>query len=234
VVPPGGVVDRHVCRPPEAVPRAPGVDVSEQTAVGGPQVTGHRAGRSPAVDVSGGGWPQAPRTTPTTSTSKGAVRSQRVGVAAAPAPSAGAAWAASLPASRGSQRTVAEGTKGPRQDACARQRVTLGQEGRPERPGWRVIKRRGGVAPPSSDSMSHAPASTSLRTLVWLSGLRGAVEQGCEEGKTERGMDHDDVRQYAGWHPHRLLTMLAHVCLWPRKLHVGKTAPALTVAHVRR
>lgn len=49
VVPPGGVVYRHVCRPPEEVQRSPGVDFSEQTPVGGNNVTGHRAGRPPAV-----------------------------------------------------------------------------------------------------------------------------------------------------------------------------------------
>jgi hypothetical protein len=37
----------------------------------------------------------------------------------------------------------------------------------------------------------------------------------------------------AGWHHHRLTTMLAHFFLWHLKLHLGKKAPALTVAQVR-
>jgi SRSO17 transposase len=73
--------------------------------------------------------------------------------------------------------------------------------------------------------MSNAPVSTSLRTFVWLSGLRWAVEQCFEEGKTELGMDHYEVRKYAGWHHHMLLTMLAHFFLWHLKLHVGKKSP---------
>jgi len=50
--------------------------------------------------------------------------------------------------------------------------------------------------------------------LVWLSGIRWAVEQCCEEGKTDLGMAHYEVRKYAGWQHHMLLTMLAHFFLW--------------------
>ena len=170
-------------------------------------------------------WPQAPRTTHKTYTYKGEVRSKRVVGAAAPAPSSVATLAASLPASSWYQRTVSEGTKGAIRYAFARQRVTLCKEGLPERPVWLVIKRSGCVEPTYSYYMSNAPVSTSLRTFVWLSGLRWAVEQCFEEGKTELGMDHYEVRKYAGWHHHMLLTMLAHFFLWHLKLHVGKKSP---------
>jgi SRSO17 transposase len=52
--------------------------------------------------------------------------------------------------------------------------------------------------------------STPWRTFVWLSGVRWAIEQCFEEGKTELGMDHYEVRKYTGWHHHMLTTMLAH------------------------
>ena len=48
------------------------------------------------------------------------------------------------------------------------------------------------------------------------------IEQCFEEGKTELGMDHYEVRKYAGWHHHMLTTMLAHFFLWHLKLHLGK------------
>ena len=67
---------------------------------------------------------------------------------------------------------------------------------------------------------------TPLRTFVWLSGVRWAVEQCFEEGKTELGMDHYEVRTYAGWHHHRLTTMLAHCFLWHLKLRLGKKSPS--------
>ena len=167
-------------------------------------------------------WLQRPRTEDKTYIYKGDVRSKRVVVTPHNAPSSVAAVAASLPMSSWYQRTVSEGTKGPIAYAFARQRVTLCKEGLPERPVWLVIKRTLGGEPTYSYYISNAPASTPLRTFVWLSGLRWAVEQCFEEGKTELGMAHYEVRKYPGWHHHMLTTMLAHFFLWHLKLHVGK------------
>jgi SRSO17 transposase len=130
--------------------------------------------------------------------------------------------AASLPTSSWYRRKVSEGTKGPIVYEFARQRVTLCKEGLPDRTVWLVIKRTVGATPSYAYAISNAPASTPLSTFVWLSGLRWAVEQCFEEGKTELGMDHYEVRKYAGWHHHMLTTMLAHFFLWHLKLHVGE------------
>jgi hypothetical protein len=51
------------------------------------------------------------------------------------------------------------------------------------------------------------------------------IEQCFEEGKTELGMAHYEVRTYAGWHHHMLMTMLAHFFLWYLTIHVGKKSP---------
>jgi SRSO17 transposase len=51
------------------------------------------------------------------------------------------------------------------------------------------------------------------------------IEQGFEEGKTELGMAHYEVRKYPGWHHHMLTTMLAHFFLWHLKLRLGKKSP---------
>jgi SRSO17 transposase len=167
-------------------------------------------------------WLQRPRPEDKTYTYKGDVRSKRVVVAPHLSPDSVAAFAASLPASSWYQRTVSEGTKGPIGYAFARQRVTLCKEGLPDRTVWLVIKRTLGGNPMYSYYISNAPASTPWRTFVWLSGLRWAVEQCFEEGKTELGMDHYEVRKYPGWHHHMLTTMLAHFFLWHLKLHLGK------------
>ena len=167
-------------------------------------------------------WLQAPQTTDKTYTYKGVVRSKRVVVGAAQEPCTVAALAARLPASSWYRRTVSEGTKGPIEYAFARQRVTLCKEGLPERTVWLVIKRTVGADPSYAYVISNAPVSTPLRTFVWLSGLRWAVEQCFEEGKTELGMDHYEVRKYPGWHHHMLTSMLAHFFLWHLKLRLGK------------
>ena len=167
-------------------------------------------------------WLQRPRTEDKTYRSKGAVRSKRAVVAPHSAPRSVAAVAASLPMASWYQRTVSEGTKGPIAYAFARQRVTLCKDGLPERTVWLVIKWTLGAEPTYSYYISNAPASTPLRTFVWLSGLRWAVEQCFEEGKTELGLDQYEVRKYPGWHHHMLMTMLAHFFLWHLKLRLGK------------
>jgi SRSO17 transposase len=170
-------------------------------------------------------WLQRPRTEDKTYIYKGDVRSKRVVVAPTTAPRPVAAVAASLPASSWYQRTVSEGTQGPMTYAFARQRVTLCKEGLPERTVWLVIKRTLGVKPTYSYYISNAPVSTPLHTFVWLSGVRWAVEQCFEEGKTELGMAHYEVRKYPGWHHHMLTTMLAHFFLWHLKLRLGEKSP---------
>ena len=104
----------------------------------------------------------------------------------------------------------------------ARHRVTLWKDGLPERTVWLVSKRTCGSEPTSAYAISNAPASIPFRTLVWLSGIRWAVEPCFEEGKTALGMVHYDVRTYAGWQPHRWLTMLAHFFLWHLQGRLGK------------
>jgi SRSO17 transposase len=167
-------------------------------------------------------WLQCPRTEDKTYIYKGDVRATRVVVAPSHAPSSVAAVAASLPMSSWYQRTVSEGTKGPITYAFARQRVTLCKDGLPERTVWLVIKRTVEADPTYSYYISNAPASTPLRTFVWLSGVRWAVEQCFEEGKTELGMAHYEVRKYPGWHHHMFTTMLAHFFLGYLKLRLGK------------
>ena len=100
--------------------------------------------------------------------------------------------------------------------------MTLCKDGLPERTVWLGIKRPRGPEPTYAYAISNAPLSTPLRTLVWLSGIRWAVEQCFEEGKTELGMAHYEVRKYAGWHHHRSLTMLAHFFLWHLKERLGE------------
>jgi SRSO17 transposase len=135
-------------------------------------------------------WLQRPCTEGKLYTYQGARRAKRVVTAAAPAPATVAAIAARLPASQWYRRTVSEGTKGPMAYVFARQRVTLCKEGLPDRTVWLVIKRTLGAEPVDAYYISNAPASTPLRTFVWLSGVRWAVEQCFEESKTELGMAH--------------------------------------------
>jgi SRSO17 transposase len=171
-------------------------------------------------------WPQRPTTQEKAYRYKGEERAQRQLLPTALPPQSVAALAATLPAWQWYRRTVSEGTKGPIAYDFARHRVTLCKDGLPERTVWLVIKRTRGPEPTYAYAISNAPASTPFRTLVWLSGIRWAVEQCFEEGKTELGMAHYEVRKYTGWQHHMLLTMLAHFFLWHLKGRLGEKSPS--------
>lgn len=120
------------------------------------------------------------------------------------------------------RRKVSEGTKGPIEYEFTKKRVVFSKNGKPEKTGWLVIKRTLGDTPTYSYYISNAPVSTRLKTFVWLSGMRWAIEQCFEETKSELGMDHYEVRKYRGWHQHILTCMLAHSFLWHLKIRLGK------------
>jgi SRSO17 transposase len=161
----------------------------------------------------------------------GEVRTKRQVVAKDRTPPSVAATAHSLPDACWYRRTVSEGTTGPIEYALTKRRVTLCREGLPERNVWLVMKRTLGGQPSYWYDISNAPLRSRLPLVVWLSGVRWAIEQGFEASKTALGMDHYEVRKYPGWHPHRLTSMLAHVFLWHLKIRVGeKSASADGVA----
>jgi len=73
--------------------------------------------------------------------------------------------------------------------------MTLWKDGLPERTVWLVSKWTRGPEPTYTYAISNAPARTPFCTLVWRNGIRWAVEQCVEEGKTTRGMAPYAVRK---------------------------------------
>ena len=120
------------------------------------------------------------------------------------------------------RRKVSEGAKGPIVYEYTRRQVILSADGLPQKTVWLLIRRTLGEDPQYSYFISNASTSTRLKTLVWLSGLRWAIEQCFEEAKTELGMDHYEVRKFPGWQHHILTCMLAHFFLWHLKIRMGK------------
>lgn len=119
-------------------------------------------------------------------------------------------------------RRVCEGTKGPITYEFTRRRVVLCQDGLPAKTVWLIVKRTLGQSSSYSFYISNAPVSTRLKTFVWLSGIRWAIEQCFEEAKTELGMDHYEVRKYPGWRHHMLASILAHFFLWHMRIRLGE------------
>jgi SRSO17 transposase len=120
------------------------------------------------------------------------------------------------------RRKVSEGTKGPIVYEYTRRQIILSAAGLPQKTVWLLIRRTLDEKPTYSFFISNASASTRLKTLIWLSGLRWAIEQCFEETKSELGMDHYEVRKFTGWHHHMLTCMLAHFFLWHLKIRLGK------------
>jgi len=170
------------------------------------------------------GWLQPLATTTQTYTYKGEPRTKRVAVTDMP-PSTVAEVARAIPATFWYRRTVAEGTKGPITYEFARKRLRLCKDGQPTTAVWLLIKRTLGAHPRYWYYLSNAPVSVPLRLLVWLSGVRWAIEQGFEETKTELGMAHYEGRKYPGWYHHMLTCMLAHFFLWHLKIRWEKKSP---------
>jgi SRSO17 transposase len=168
-------------------------------------------------------WKQRPLTTTKTYHVKGQQRSKRILKPPARDPLTVAQLAHSLHPSCWHRRVVSEGTKGAIEYEFTRRRVTLSKDGLPQNTVWLVVKRTLGPDPTYWYYISNASTSARLPLFVWLSGRRWAIEQCFEEAKQEVGLDHYEVRKYAGWHHHMLLCMLAHFFLWHILLMFKKT-----------
>jgi SRSO17 transposase len=120
------------------------------------------------------------------------------------------------------RREVSEGTKGPIVYEFTRRRIILSALSLPQREVSLLIRRTIDGPVTYSYFISNASTSNNFKTLIWLSGMRWAIEQCFEEAKTELGMDHYEVRKFMGWHHHMLTCMLAHFFLWHLKIRMGK------------
>jgi SRSO17 transposase len=120
------------------------------------------------------------------------------------------------------RRTVSEGTKGPITYEFMKRRVVLAKAGQPDRTVWLIVRRTPGEESNLSYFISNAGRLTRLKTFVWLSGVRWAIEQCFEEAKSDLGMDHYEVRKFPGWRHHMLTCMLAHFFLWHMRIRLGK------------
>lgn len=120
------------------------------------------------------------------------------------------------------RRKVSEGTKGTIVYEFTRRRVILSGPGLPQKTVCLLIRRTTDDKPEYSYYICNAQRDVRLKTLIWLSGLRWAIEQCFEETKTELGMDNYEVRKYKGWHHHMLTCMMAHFFLWHLKIRLGK------------
>jgi SRSO17 transposase len=126
----------------------------------------------------------------------------------------GREWAkdvfAALPAREWRRLSCGAGSKGERVYDWARVRART-VDG--ERRRWLVARRS--ITDPSAISyyIASARRETRLAELARVAGARWAVEESFETAKGEVGLDHYEVRSWAGWYRHITLAMLAHAYL---------------------
>ena len=126
----------------------------------------------------------------------------------------GREWAldvfAQLPARSWRRLSCGAGSKGERLYDWARVRART-VDG--ERRRWLVARRS--ITDPSAISyyLASAARETPLTELARVAGARWAVEESFETAKGEVGLDHYEVRSWAGWYRHITLSMLAHAYL---------------------
>jgi SRSO17 transposase len=138
-----------------------------------------------------------------------------------------------LPLQVWTRHVIKEGSKGPIICDFAALRVTVVRDGLPGPTVWLVIRRNVDDPAEVKFYLSNAPATTPLRTLVRMSGVRWMIECSFAESKGEVGLDHYETRSWAGWHHHMVLALLAHHFLVRLRVQLGDVAPALTVEQVR-
>jgi SRSO17 transposase len=108
---------------------------------------------------------------------------------------------------------IFEGSKGPLVADFAALRVLTTRHGLPGPEVWVLFRRavgEPGGEPEVKIYLSNAPADTPLAELVRVSGMRWPIESCFEEGKSEVGLDHYELRSWRGWHHHMTLVILAH------------------------
>jgi hypothetical protein len=120
---------------------------------------------------------------------------------------------AQLPDHAWKRYRIVEGSKGPVVADFAALRAVTTRHGLPGPEVWVLMRRA--VGEPGEEVevkiyLSNAPAETALGELVRVSGLRWPIECCFEEGKSELGLDHYEVRSWPGWHHHMTLVLLAH------------------------
>jgi SRSO17 transposase len=126
----------------------------------------------------------------------------------------GREWAkdvfAALPAREWRRLSCGAGSKGERvYDRARVQARTVGGERRR----WLVARRS--ITDPSAISyyIASSGRETPLSELARVAGVRWAVEESFETAKGEVGLDHYEVRSWAGWYRHITLAILAHAYL---------------------
>ena len=105
---------------------------------------------------------------------------------------------------------------------------------------WLLVRQQttpseGRTVPERAYYRCAGPATTPLRELIRVAGIRWAIEECFQTAKNEAGLDHYQVRTWRAWYAHITLALLAAGWLAVTRAHehqadqIGKGDPGLAV-----
>lgn len=122
---------------------------------------------------------------------------------------------------------VQDSTTGPLLWEAKRIPVWLEHDGAPTRPHHLVVARSVLNKREVKFFISNAPPQASLEDLLFVAFSRWRVERLFEDGKSELGMDHFEVRKYRSVHRHLILSCVSHAFLAEVKQRERSKSPRL-------
>ena len=138
-------------------------------------------------------------------------------------------WVKKQPASAWRKKTVRNTTKGDLVVEVLHQRVWLWDKQSATAHCWHLIVRREVNSPGTLKySLSNAPEKTSVRKLVQMQAQRFWIERVFQDAKSHIGMAQYQARQWASWHRHMSLVMMAMQFMLQTRLSHIDTYPLLS------
>ena len=116
-----------------------------------------------------------------------------------------------LPAEEWTCLSAGDGSQGPR--LYDWYRLPIGSALQEADRRWLLVRRSLTNPDELKAFVAFAPPGTTLAALVWVAGIRWAVESDLESAKGEVGLDPYAVRSWTGWYRHITLAMWAQAFL---------------------
>jgi SRSO17 transposase len=143
-------------------------------------------------------------------------------------------WTESQPQTAWTRFEIRGGEKGPLLVEAAQTQVQTRDDGRiGDQERLVVIRTVNNVEAKTWYTFSNAEEKVPLLEVVWAHAQRHWVEASLEDGKSEVGMAHYEVRGWRGWHHHMTMSLLALWFLCLERFREEETTPALTVSTLR-
>jgi SRSO17 transposase len=138
-------------------------------------------------------------------------------------------WVANQPDNDWCQITTRDSSKGKQRADILTRRVWVWNHSEPSARQWHLVVRRELNAQGTiKDSLSNAPADTTMERLAYMQGQRFFVERSFQDAKTSAGMSQYQVRGWQAWHHHMALVMMTTMFMLKTRLEQKKSYPLLS------